>query len=35
MALQYQAVIGVECHVELKTTSKMFCGCKNEFGGEP
>ena len=31
----YQAVIGIECHVELKTTSKMFCGCKNEFGGEP
>ena len=31
----YQAVIGLECHVELKTTSKMFCGCPNEFGGEP
>jgi aspartyl-tRNA(Asn)/glutamyl-tRNA(Gln) amidotransferase subunit B len=32
---KYQAVIGLECHVELKTVSKMFCGCKNEFGGEP
>jgi len=32
---KYEAVIGLECHVELKTQSKMFCGCKNEFGGEP
>jgi aspartyl-tRNA(Asn)/glutamyl-tRNA(Gln) amidotransferase subunit B len=32
---KYQAVIGIECHVELKTASKMFCGCPNEFGGEP
>ena len=31
----YEAVIGIECHVELKTNSKMFCGCPNEFGGEP
>ena len=31
----YEAVIGVECHVELKTQTKMFCGCLNEFGGEP
>jgi aspartyl-tRNA(Asn)/glutamyl-tRNA(Gln) amidotransferase subunit B len=31
----YEAVIGVECHVELKTVTKMFCGCANEFGGEP
>ncbi len=31
----YEAVIGIECHVELKTKSKMFCGCPNEFGGEP
>ena len=31
----WEAVIGIECHVELKTTSKMFCGCPNEFGGEP
>ena len=32
---QYEAVIGIECHVELKTQTKMFCGCLNEFGGEP
>jgi aspartyl-tRNA(Asn)/glutamyl-tRNA(Gln) amidotransferase subunit B len=32
---KYEAVIGIECHVELKTNSKMFCGCPNEFGGEP
>jgi len=32
---KYEAVIGIECHVELKTASKMFCSCPNEFGGEP
>jgi aspartyl-tRNA(Asn)/glutamyl-tRNA(Gln) amidotransferase subunit B len=31
----YEAVIGIECHVELKTVTKMFCGCLNEFGAEP
>ncbi|MHB8140560.1 MAG: Asp-tRNA(Asn)/Glu-tRNA(Gln) amidotransferase subunit GatB [Vulcanimicrobiaceae bacterium] len=34
-AAGYEAVIGIECHVELKTQTKMFCGCLNEFGGEP
>ncbi|MGA9946247.1 MAG: Asp-tRNA(Asn)/Glu-tRNA(Gln) amidotransferase subunit GatB [Candidatus Cybelea sp.] len=35
MSSAYEAVIGIECHVELKTVTKMFCGCLNEFGGEP
>ncbi|HEX3467620.1 MAG TPA: Asp-tRNA(Asn)/Glu-tRNA(Gln) amidotransferase subunit GatB [Candidatus Elarobacter sp.] len=32
---KYEPVIGIECHVELKTASKMFCGCPNAFGGAP
>ena len=31
----YEPVIGLEVHVELSTATKMFCGCVNEFGGEP
>jgi aspartyl-tRNA(Asn)/glutamyl-tRNA(Gln) amidotransferase subunit B len=31
----YEAVIGLECHVELSTETKMFCGCRNEFGAPP
>ena len=31
----YEAVMGIECHVELKTKTKMFCGCRNVFGAEP
>ena len=34
-ATDWEAVIGMECHVELKTNSKMFCGCPNAFGGQP
>ncbi len=26
--------IGCEVHCELKTETKLFCGCKNEFGGD-
>jgi aspartyl-tRNA(Asn)/glutamyl-tRNA(Gln) amidotransferase subunit B len=25
----YEPVIGIECHVQLKTNSKLFCGCDN------
>lgn len=34
--MQYEAVIGLEIHVELSTESKMFCGCSaRTFGEEP
>ena len=32
---RYDPVLGLEVHVELNTKTKMFCGCPNEFGGEP
>jgi aspartyl-tRNA(Asn)/glutamyl-tRNA(Gln) amidotransferase subunit B len=31
----WETVIGLECHVELSTKTKMFCGCLNGFGAEP
>jgi aspartyl-tRNA(Asn)/glutamyl-tRNA(Gln) amidotransferase subunit B len=31
----YEPVIGLETHVELDTTTKMFCGCPNAFGAQP
>ena len=31
----WEAVIGLEIHVQLSTRSKMFCRCPNESGGEP
>jgi aspartyl-tRNA(Asn)/glutamyl-tRNA(Gln) amidotransferase subunit B len=33
--MSYEAVIGIETHIELKTDSKMFCGCPVDFGAEP
>ncbi len=32
--MEYEAVIGLETHVQLKTQSKMWCGCANEFGAD-
>jgi len=31
----FETVIGLEVHVQLKTESKIFCSCPAEFGGEP
>jgi len=33
--LEYQAVIGLEVHAQLKTESKLFCGCSTRFGEDP
>ena len=33
--MEYEPVIGLETHVQLKTRSKMWCGCANEFGAPP
>ena len=33
--MNWEPVIGIEVHVELKTASKMFCGCRVDFGSEP
>ena len=32
---EYEIVIGLEIHAELKTNSKVFCSCENKFGAEP
>src|SRR3954466_14056489 len=33
--MKYTVTIGLEVHVQLRTRSKMFCGCPVEFGAEP
>ena len=32
--MKYEAVIGLEIHSELKTNTKIFCGCATGFGAE-
>jgi len=33
--MNHEIVIGLEIHSELRTRSKVFCGCANEYGAEP
>jgi aspartyl-tRNA(Asn)/glutamyl-tRNA(Gln) amidotransferase subunit B len=35
MAEPYRVVVGLEVHVQLLTRTKLFCGCRNQFGLPP
>ena len=35
VSMPYSVVIGLEVHAQLSTNTKMFCGCRVEFGAEP
>jgi aspartyl-tRNA(Asn)/glutamyl-tRNA(Gln) amidotransferase subunit B len=35
LPIEYEAVIGLEIHVQLQTKTKMFCRCALSFGDEP
>lgn len=35
MVMEYEAVIGLEVHAQLKTKTKIFCGCSTQFGAPP
>ena len=35
MTQAYEAVIGLECHAQLLTKSKLFCSCSTTFGEDP
>ena len=32
--MKYEAVIGIEMHAELNTKTKIFCGCKTDYGAQ-
>ena len=33
--VEWETVVGLEVHAELRTKTKLFCGCANSFGQEP
>ncbi|MCK5802057.1 MAG: Asp-tRNA(Asn)/Glu-tRNA(Gln) amidotransferase subunit GatB [Lentisphaeria bacterium] len=33
--MKYEAVIGLEVHTQVRTQTKIFCGCRNEYGAGP
>ena len=33
--IEFEPVIGLEVHAQLKTKTKLFCGCSTQFGQDP